>query len=215
MILEDLRGKHDGETLYVLGAGKTVEFYDAEFFADKLTVGVNYSWCNWLPSVDYMVTKYHDLVDVWSNDSRVGLLVVSRGHTGQPNSTISDSDQYVVFDHLPNRTIEFTADDFPADGLVVSYSTITSAFHLAAFMGARHIVVVGADCGWLDGVATVGDYPDSLDQSDFAPNFELQNRIVADKLRDIYGCSVSSMLPFVTPNMEGHKFVSPFGSLNA
>jgi hypothetical protein len=26
--------------------------------------------------------------------------------------------------------------------------------------------------------------------------------------------SVMSMLPFVTPNMEGHKFVSEFGSLN-
>lgn len=215
MLLSDLAGKHDGQTAYVLGSGKSVDFYDPEFFADKLTVATNEGWSNWLPRVNYMVSKYHSIVRGWCDSDRVDVIVVSRGHTGQPHEKISDSDGYVVFEHQPNKVADFSAEDFPDDGLVVSYSTITSAMHLAAFMGARHIVMVGADCGWIDEDSKVTGHADSLSNPEFAFHFDIQNRIVADQIRLRFGCSVSSMLPFVTPNMEGHKFTSPFGSLNA
>jgi hypothetical protein len=215
MILSELAGKHEGATAYVLGSGKSVEFYDLQFFSDKLTVGTNDGWSNWLPRVNYMVTKYHSAVENWCKSDRVDWVVVSRGETGQHYDLIPDSDDYVVFEHAPNRVSEFQADDFPDEGLVVSYSTITSAMHLAAVMGARHIVMVGADCGWFDEVSTVDGHGDCFATPQFPLHFDLQNRIVANELRSRFGCSVSSMLPFVTPNMEGHKFTSPFGALNA
>lgn len=215
MILSDLAGKHQGETAYVLGSGKSVEFYDAEFFSDKLTVATNEGWSNWLPRVNYMVTKYHRTAEDWSGSERVDFIVVSRGNTGQVDQIISDSDNFVVFEHAPNRVADFTENDFPDDGLVVSYSTITSALHLAAVMGVRHIVTVGADCGWFDELSSVEGHADTFASPDFPLHFDIQNRIVAQELRKRFGCSVSSMLPFITPNMEGHKFTSPFGSLNA
>jgi len=215
MLLSELAGKHQGETIYVLGSGKSVEFYDPAFFSDKLTVATNDGWSNWLPCVNYMVTKYHSKAQEWSGSDRLDFLVVSRGNTGQVEKIISDSDNFVVFDHAPNRTVNFTENDFPDEGLVVSYSTITSALHLAAIMGARHIVTVGADCGWFDEVSTVEGHEDTFETPEFPLHFDIQNRIVAQELRKRFGCSVSSMLPFVTPNMEGHKFTSPFGSLNA
>jgi hypothetical protein len=215
MLFSELAGKHQGETIYVLGSGKSVEFYDPAFFSDKLTVATNDGWSNWLPCVNYMVTKYHSKAQEWSGSHRLDFLVVSRGNTGQGEKIISDSDNFVVFDHAPNRTVNFTENDFPDEGLVVSYSTITSALHLAAIMGARHIVTVGADCGWFDEVSTVEGHEDTFETPEFPLHFDIQNRIVAQELRKRFGCSVSSMLPFVTPNMEGHKFTSPFGSLNA
>jgi hypothetical protein len=215
MLFSELAGKHQGKTIYVLGSGKSVEFYDPAFFSDKLTVATNDGWSNWLPCVNYMVTKYHSKAQEWSGSDRLDLLVVSRGNTGQGEKIISDSDNFVVFDHAPNRTVNFTENDFPDEGLVVSYSTITSALHLAAIMGARHIVTVGADCGWFDEVSTVEGHEDTFETPEFPLHFDIQNRIVAQELRKRFGCSVSSMLPFVTPNMEGHKFTSPFGSLNA
>jgi hypothetical protein len=215
MRLSDLRGKHDGATVYVLGSGKSVEFYDPEFFSDKLIVATNDGWSHWLPTVDYMVTKYHHIAREWEGSDRVGTLVVSKGNTGQLDELIEDREGLVVFEHQKNRVEGFTAKHFPSRGLVVSYSTITSAMHLAAFMGARHIVMVGSDCGWLDETAQVTGHSDSLSDPDFAFHFDMQNRVVADEIRSRFGCSVSSMLPFVTPNMEGHKFVSPFGGLNA
>jgi hypothetical protein len=55
-----LEGKHDGETAYVIGSGKTLEYYEPAFFEDKLTIAVNFGWSFKLEWVDYMVTKYHD-----------------------------------------------------------------------------------------------------------------------------------------------------------
>jgi len=215
MLLSDLKGKHDGGTIYVLGSGKSVEFYDPEFFSDKLIVATNQGWSNWLPRVNYMVTKYHQIARDWCKSERIELLIVSRGQSGQLNEVIEDSDDWIVFEHEANKTADFGAQHFPDEGLVVSYSTITSAMHLAALMGARHIVMVGADCGWLDDDSQVTGHPNSLRNHEYPFYFDIQNRIVADILRTRFGCSVSSMLPFVTPNMEGHKFVSPFGALNA
>ena len=215
MDMNNLINKHEGQTAYVLGSGKSVEFYDPVFFDDKLTFATNDGWSNWLPRVNYMVTKYHAAAQEWCHSERIDCLVVSRGNTGQFDEVIEDSPDYFVFDHAPNAVENFSAQDFPDSGLVVSYSTITSAMHLAAYTGVRHIVMVGADCGWFDGVSTVEGHEDSFENPDFPRHFDHQNRIVAKELRERYGCSVSSMLPFVTPNMEGHKFTSPFGSLNA
>jgi len=214
MKLEHFVDSQAGRVAYVLGSGKSCSFFDPSFFADELTIGVNHGWSEWLPEVDYMLTKYHQTADEWAGSERVGHLVVSKGHTGQLDKIITERDDVVVFEHDQNRVAEFTARDFPNTGLVVSYSTITSAMHFAAVLGASAIVTVGADCGWFDGAQNVGDYGPSL-HDDFATQFELQNRIVADQIRQRYNIPVMCLLPFVTPNMEGHKFVSPFGALNA
>lgn len=216
LLFDDFASKHKGEIAYVFGNGHSCAFYDPAFFADKLKIGVNYGWEQWLPSVDYAVTKYHDDAEQFAKDDRIGLLVISMGQTGQINDLWAPRSDMLIFPHNDNQTVFFDETDFPERGLVVSYSTITSAMHFAAHIGASAIITVGADCGWIDDKSTVGDYPDSLDKHhNFAHYFELQNRIVATEIRRRYGIPVMSMLPFVTPNMEGHHYHSPFGSLNA
>jgi len=42
--------------------------------------------------------------------------------------------------------------------LVVSYSTITTGIHLAAYMGAKNIILIGHDCGTIDGECNFKDY---------------------------------------------------------
>ena len=41
--LEDLRNRHDGETIWVLGSGPSLNFLDPTFFAGKIAVSTNYS----------------------------------------------------------------------------------------------------------------------------------------------------------------------------
>jgi hypothetical protein len=214
MKLTDLKDRHKDETIYIIGSGKTVEFYNPEFFSNKRTISVNDGWSHWLPRVDFMVTKYHCGAREWAKSDRIGHLLVSRGDSGQFEETIDDGPDYIVFDHAPNKVVDFSAEDFPDDGLVVSYSTITSAMHLAVLMGAAHIVMVGADCAFLDDHSAIEGHPPTLQTMDFAYHFDIQNRIVANEIRLRFGTSVTSLLPFVTPNMEGHKFISPFGALN-
>ena len=40
--LEDLRGKHTGEEIWVIGAGPSLDDYPLNFFEDKICVGVNW-----------------------------------------------------------------------------------------------------------------------------------------------------------------------------
>lgn len=213
MKLQEFSNKHAGEIAFVVGSGNTGAFFNPSFFEDQLTIGVNYGWSAWLPKVTYLLTKYHEIAEEWVNSERVGTIVVSEGHTGQLDQVMGEREEMLVFNHRANRVADFTAEDFPSEGLVVSYSTITSAMHFAATLGVSAIVTVGADCGWLDNKSNVGDYPPTFEH-DFARQFELQNRVVANEIRKHYDIPVMSLLPFVTPNMEGHKFVSPFGAMN-
>jgi len=212
--LDDFAGKHQGEIAYVIGSGNTGAFFEPSFFDNQLTIGVNYGWAEWLPRVTYMLTKYHHLANKWARSDRIQRLIVSRGHTGQLDRIMEDREDLTVFDHKPNRVQDFTAVDFPDTGLVVSYSSISSAIHFAATLGASAIITVGADCGWIDDKGNVGNYKQSL-IDELALHFELQNRIIAQEIRQRYSIPVMCLLPFITPNMEGHKFTSPFGAINA
>jgi hypothetical protein len=214
MKLDDFAGRHEGRVAYVIGSGNSCTFFDPTFFDGELTVGVNDGWSEWLPRITYMVTKYHANAESWVGSERLEAVIVSKGNTGQFDQVMGERADMVVFDHAPNSVQNFTAQDFPESNLVVSYSTITTAMHFAATLGASAIIMVGADCGWIDDKSTVGDHPDSL-RGDLSRHFDLQNRIVANEIRRRYNIPVMSLLPFVTPNMEGHKFTSPFGSLNA
>jgi hypothetical protein len=54
MDLQDFAGKHAGETAFVIGSGKSLDFYDASFFADRLTIGINSGWAEKIDRVDYL-----------------------------------------------------------------------------------------------------------------------------------------------------------------
>jgi hypothetical protein len=215
VLLDDVAGTREGGDVYVIASGKTLDYYDPSFFEDKFLIGVNYGWSLTIPGVDYMVTKYHETAREWVADERVGTMVVTRGLRGHRNMQPLTDDRMLVVDHNEN-TVERWDGDWPENGLVVTHSTITTAMHLAAVLGVRNIVTVGADCGVLDEETNVGDYKRDRKHLQFARfgSFEKQNRIVAKILRDRYQVNVMSMLPFVTPNMEGHRFVSHAGGLN-
>jgi hypothetical protein len=220
MGLTALEGKHDGETAFVIGSGKTLDYYDPAFFEDKLTIGVNFGWSLKLERVDYMVTKYHDHALTWVESDRVGTMVVTRGLRGHRALEPLEDSRMVVVDHNEN-TVERWDGDWPEEGLVATHSSITTAMHLGAVLGAGSIVMVGADCGVLDENTNADGYfneremhAENVWKKKFQ-SFDGQNEKVANILRQRYGVAVMSMLPFVTPNMEGHRFVSHAGALNA
>ena len=106
--------------------------------------------------------------------------------------------------------------------LVVSFSTITTAIHLAAFLGAANIVLVGHDCGTLDGHTNVGGYhtPASLSLA-WGPHHDAAKTaytkwlgvIEQDTVRlktlinEAYSCNVVSLNPFINFRLEGHSYV--------
>ena len=84
--------------------------------------------------------------------------------------------------------------------LVVSYSTITTAIHLVALMGAFNIILVGHDCGILDNKCNTLNYHTKKtykicwengedDYKNCLPKIENYTTKLKNILKKIYDCN--------------------------
>lgn len=205
--VSDLYGTCTGRDIYVLGSGPTLGYIDPGFFVQKITIGVNDVWRAY--PCDYVVCKeHHAAIDAAQAGKTV---VVARYHCGDTTGNRLDGFGGYVFEHEHNRLqqIDWSVLD-RSDHLVVSYSTITSAIHLAARMGASNIILVGHDCGTLDGMQNYDGYPPSPLGATFYDGFlndiELQTVALRERLQQKYGCQIVSLNPFVNVGLEGHIY---------
>lgn len=207
----ELEDKHRGQDVYVIGAGPSAGYIEAEFFRNKVSIGVNEVYQRF--PVSYTVRK-----ESWNAQQAYESgypMIVSR-HThgslkGQVNAFEGDYDWY-AFEHLQNglEDVDVSVIDMRYGKVVVSYSTITSAMHVAAIMGAANIILVGHDCGTLDGQVNYPGYHESPYGADFYRKWigviESQTAAVRDKLREVFGVRVYSLNPFLNFGLEGHKY---------
>jgi hypothetical protein len=75
--------------------------------------------------------------------------------------------------------------------------------NLGAFLGAKFLMLVGADCGTIDGANRIKGYP--AGHSPWAL-YNRHNARMKEWLAQEYGCGVYSLNPFLNFNLEGHKF---------
>ena len=210
--LRELRDRRPNEIIYVVGAGGTLNYLDPAFFADKITIGVNRLALHWPVLPTYIVTKYHELAD--ENAARFAdvPIVVPKYQYGNRTQRILSSDypNIFAFDHVTNHGDKFDAmRHWPEgeDDLVVSWSTITTAMHLAAYVGASTIMMVGHDCGQLGDQAYLESYGAGLVSKKWFTTIEAQSIGVKKQLIERYGVRVYSLSPFINYNLEGVPFV--------
>ena len=216
--MENLKNVHSKQDIYVICSGKSLEFIEPDFFDGKITVGINQVDKYFKPT--YIVRKEYT-GDIKLDESVT--LVLSKykcGDSGELNKVENRSGVY-YFDHDPNK--HTVIDGLPADNkIIVSYSTVTSGLHLAAFMGAKNIILIGHDCGSLDGEMNFKGYhtQDTLSlawgndprqqQIRYAVwasrHIEDQTIKVKHLLKEKYGCNIYSLNPFINFNLENHVY---------
>lgn len=133
-----------------------------------------------------------------------------RGFEGKPGRT----DLGNVF-HYPHKvtSYDFNVDEAWPDnptGLVVGSTSVHGSIHLACKFGATHIILVGVDCGMLDGqVNQQGYLSGNLDAGDPMPwlaRWELHLRQVTNRISQEYDVRIHSLNPFLNLNLEGHQW---------
>lgn len=206
--IEELENIHKGRDIWVIASGASMDFVAPSFFEGKITIGVNEVYTKF--KCNYLVRKENK----WMEDAyKTGIkLIVAEydcGGSGRLNEIV-DGD-YWFFKHLPNKGTKIDFSIFGTDKIVVSYSTITSAIHIAAYMGARNIIICGHDCGTLDNNYNFKEYRKIPVQGvqgylNWLKIIEDQTTQVKEKLREVYGCNIYSLNPFVSLNLEGHEF---------
>ncbi len=101
--------------------------------------------------------------------------------------------------------------------MVVSSSTITTAIHLACYMGSKNILLVGHDGGMINGKCNFEGYhtdktyriawPNGVnDYKNWVSNVDKQPIVVKEKLENEYNCNIHSINPFINFNLEGNKY---------
>lgn len=211
---------HKGQDIYVLGSGSSLNYIDTSFFDGKITIAINYVVSVYLPTSTYVVSKYHQYANEIAQKYPETKVIISYKQYGNNNNkTGMDSSKYeniYIFYHnqnqagsTPIKKLLPMADDH----LVASWSSITSGIHLAAHMGAKNIILAGHDGGAIDGKSWVDNYhhytkSEDTQQKIADRNIDFQKGTIElkERLKEIYGCNIYSLNPFISFRLEGHTF---------
>lgn len=212
--LLELKNLHRGEDIYVLGSASSVKYYEPKFFEDKVTIGINYIYrrlpCRYVLCKELPQDAFNELLAYTVVPTR---LVASRyrcgGQAGQQSKNVYEGGHWWVFDHPPNQ---HTGVDWSVlgsdDSLCVSLSSITSAMHLAAYMGCKNLIMVGIDGGYLDDSIQIFDPPHVDRYHDFLRMSHRMLPFFRDRLSSHYGITVTHLSPFLGFCLEGRAFRS-------
>jgi len=206
--LSELKGRHAGEDIWLIAAGASMNFVDPQFFDGKLTLGVNAVHRRF--RCDYLVLRTMTLADeAVQSSARIIMAEHEMASLKGVHTRVPGEAWY--FPH-PNRSLLDPPDLslIGTDTIVVGASIIVSALHIAAYLGARNILLCGHDCGSIDGeIAFAGYYDevrDVISKWRMLNRFEAQTIAVRERLREVYGCRVYSLNPFVNLGLEQHDF---------
>lgn len=216
--IKELKDIFAGQDVYLLGSGASLNYIDPSFFDGKNVVCTNNVAQVYLPTAQVTVTKYHKVAEEIAEKFPEMKVVCSSGNQGGPGAgkLPEGYENLYEFMHNSNRdggtdirgvVTEIIKDD---GWLLVSWSTITSAMHFCAYTGAKNIIIVGLDSGSLDDKQWVDKYYTEEEQTDKRKelnlNFERQSVATKEVLKDLYGCNIHSLNPFINYNLEGHKY---------
>lgn len=202
----DYENAYAGETAWVIGSGKTLDYVPNNFFHDKLVIATNMTFVDRLRN-GFVCSNYWVDVESW------GTLTVMPEERRVPEHiqmTKAVSKNAIYVPTIPQKYAAFNPDvDWPDRGtFVVGPSSIHLSLHWASWLGVSHIVLVGADCGFIDEENNFADYYDDLETDLTVAHahhvlWESVLTSMAVKLRG-FGVSVHSLNPWVTLNLEGH-----------
>jgi len=221
--LNDFKDIHSGKDIYVIASGKSLDYLNTDFFDNKITIGVNQVFKK-VPCT-YYLRKEHELMQQVINETSPESFIFVCNKSGATfNKSKYSSNKLIVFD-----CYEWTATDKDKikpemfnksnDKLIATYSTITSVIHLAHYMGAKNIILVGHDCCKLNNESNFTGYhtQESLaiawgKDKDAILKYnhwlgQIQDMTIHIKkiLNTHYNVNVLSLNPFINFNLEGVK----------
>jgi len=161
--IEDLRGKHQGEEIWVLGCGPSLDDFPDDFFNDKIAIAVNGAIIAF-PECTYW-HGFHKQFRTYLRDEKPEFLQKSiilfplpnervAGCFTEPAAFFGDlTSQIILMEPWPEivRNNQITVDaveDIMAGrhcAYPTMYSSVHTAIQAAAIMGAKQITLVGCE----------------------------------------------------------------------
>lgn len=203
------KNRHRGQTIFVLGSGPSLGFVDPDFFIDKIVVGVN-QVTEFFPVRPQFVFSHHwpAIADLAVRAKKTTFVVNDRNWPDMVRW--KDNIPRNVLLHKPRdyrnsqRAFDpFSQKDDPRhNNLMFGSSSAHGAIHLAAALGARHIMLVGVDNASIDGKWNFDTYPSPANLYP-TETYEAHLRLVKDWIYRRFGTPIYSLNPFLNLRAEG------------
>ena len=197
-----LHNIHKGETIYIIGSGKSMEFINPEFFRDKITIGLNFTYRDF--PIKYAMSHHHFVVKKMIS---TGLTVITSEHDtcffAKPIHSFDGIYYYYKHKEQGYTQIDLNVFDDP-EYLVAAGSITTTALHCAYRMGASTIIACGIDGGTIDGQMNYAAYCNPTNR-DHPSNVTGQIKKMVDAIRN-RGTEVYSLNPWINFSLEGHTW---------
>ena len=216
--IQELKDIHKGEDIWVIGAGSSMNFVDSSFFENKICISVNQMYekfpCEYVVGRDLQVTeRWDDTIKDLRNHPTIKFLysTLHQGHGVRNDVPLSDN--FYSFESGINDDIR-GLECIGTDRMVCMRTTLNTCMNLAAHMGAKNIMICGKDEGKIDGRLYVDGYvksnwTDSENWNGIEHWLYLTSkntRMIRDRIKEVYGCNIHSLNPFINFKLEGHKY---------
>jgi hypothetical protein len=218
MSIKQFKNLYAGEEIYVFGSGASLDYFNPSYFDSKICIATNRVGFEyglkyyWVSGHHYEGGEYYRTLGCTAP-----MILPDRDINNLSMNPIDDNDGVFRFPASQQHYENFSVDEhFPKedDRLVVGSTGFHTSLHLAQYMGAATIIIVGLDQGLLDGETNFKKYkdrphlPDRIEPGITEHSFsvwELHTRDMVNKIRSL-GCNVFSLNPFMNWNLEGHHF---------
>lgn len=222
--ISDFKNKHLGEDIWIICAGSSMNYIDTSFFDNKITLGVNKVGkkyrCKYAILKDLVKNGAKEIAECESPPFNSDYVFASEWDKGGlvPYLNTDPSlnklyekypDKFYFYKHIKNGFKDESAFDME-DHFFISTSTISTAVHVSAYMGAKNIMICGHDLLSIDNKMYFDEYgkPPTKGMQDFFINRDIHadTKLVRERVKEIYGCNVHTLNPFIGYDMEGLAF---------
>jgi hypothetical protein len=197
MILQDLKDRHKGKSVWVCGSGPSMGWVTPKFFEGKTVVAINEVGFVFGLEDFYTATNYsshHPVIanNVAANPNRIFVTPDMNLEASDMTATHVGSGNHITF--RPHAPFWRPATDWPTDPdvLITGGTSAHIAMHLACYMGASQVNLVGVDLGLVDGQENFAGYRKSNGSMD---GWRQQFDVVVKKLRELYGVRFLRLQP--------------------
>lgn len=220
--MKELKNIYKNKDIWILLAGSSMDYIDTSFFEGKITIGQNQMYklfpCNYIVMKDCMEKPRFPRSIQELDDSGIPLIYSEfyKGRSNFEKNKVQHSNSF-MFSHnkrLDGSNLYDELKSLKEDEIIVSRSTVTTLMHIAAYMGAKNIILCGHDCGRLDGNLYATGYLENdwvsagnwsgIDS--FIGKLQYDSAVVREYLMKRYGVNIHSINPFMNLGLEGHKF---------
>ena len=214
----ELKNIYKDKDIWILASGPSMNHIEKSFFKNKITIGVNrickYFDCNYIVAKDS-----RGFEEILKNKEENTKIILSKYQGGNFEEKLNKMDlDHYIFSHpaqKKNYEPDISIIEKDSDQIIVSFSTITSSIHIAAYMGAKNIIVCGHDCGTIDGYSTIKDYYEKINPVqvtekgyvNWLKKIQEHTLLVNSAVRKEYSCNIYSLNPFINLNATGHIYL--------